>query len=103
MAKFTAITRWGKLDKVKEGLAAAKRAGLAVKINTVALKGVNDDEFDRLVAWCGDEGFDLVFIEVMPMGEIGGEMRVDQYLPLSLVRTRLQEGWKLEDAGPPNL
>jgi len=69
-----------------EGLRAARRAGLAVKINTVALKGVNDGEFDRLVAWAGDEGFDLVFIEVMPMGEIGGEMRVDQYLPLSLVR-----------------
>src|SRR6185312_3135699 len=56
-AKFTAITRWGRLDKVLAGLAAAKRAGLAVKINTVALKGVNDDEFDRLVAWIGDEGF----------------------------------------------
>ena len=76
--KFAAITRWGKLDKVMEGLAAAKDAGLAVKINTVALKGVNDDEFDKLVAWCGDEGFDLTFIEVMPMGDIGGETRVDQ-------------------------
>src|SRR5437764_8651461 len=96
-AKFTAITRWGKLDKVKEGLAAAKRAGLAVKINTVALKGVNDDEFDRLIGWCGDEGFDLVFIEVMPLGEMGGETRVEQYLPLSLVRARLQTSWSLED------
>src|SRR5882724_9835329 len=84
--KFAAITRWGKLDKVMEGLRAAQHAGLAVKINTVALKGVNDDEFDRLVGWAGEQGFDLVFIEVMPMGEIGGEMRVDQYLPLSLVR-----------------
>ena len=97
-AKFMAITRWGNLDKVKEGLAAAKRAGLAVKINTVALKGVNDDEFDRLVAWSGEEGFDLVFIEVMPMGDIGGETRVDQYLPLSLVRAKLQKGWTLDES-----
>ena len=95
--KFQAITRWGKLDKVQEGLAAAKAAGLAVKINTVALKGVNDDELHRLVAWCGDEGFDLTFIEVMPMGDIGGETRVDQYLPLSMVRGILQEKWTLDE------
>ncbi len=79
------------------GLAAAQSAGLQVKINTVALKGVNDDEFDRLVAWSGDEGFDLTFIEVMPMGDIGGEDRVDQYLPLSILRGRLQENWTLEE------
>ena len=60
--------------------------GLQVKINTVALKGVNDDEFDRLIGWCGEQGFDLTLIEVMPMGDIGGETRIDQYLPLSLVR-----------------
>jgi GTP 3',8-cyclase len=96
-AKFQAITRWGKLDKVLDGLAAAKRAGLAVKINAVALKGVNDDEFDGLVAWCGDEGFDLVFIEVMPMGDIGGETRLEQYLPLSMVRARLQQRWTLDE------
>jgi cyclic pyranopterin phosphate synthase len=95
--KFTAITRWGKLDKVMEGLQAAKRAGIHVKINAVALKGVNDDEFDRLVAWSGDEGFDLVFIEVMPMGELGGETRLEQYLPLSLVRGQLQRRWTLEE------
>ena len=95
--KFQAITRWGKLDKVLEGLEAAKAAGLAVKINTVALKGVNDDELHRLVAWCGDEGFDLTFIEVMPMGDIGGETRVDQYLPLSLLRGQLQEKWTLDE------
>jgi cyclic pyranopterin phosphate synthase len=95
--KFAAITRWGKLDKVMEGLAAAKRAGLQVKINTVALKGVNDDEFDRLVAWSGEEGFDLVFIEVMPMGELDGETRLEQYLPLSLVRGRLQRRWTLDE------
>ena len=94
--KFTAITRWGRLDQVREGLAAAKGAGLAIKINTVALRGVNDDEFDRLVRWCGDEGFDLTFIEVMPMGEIG-ETRLDQYMPLSMVRAKLNESWTLTD------
>ncbi len=95
-AKFSAITRWGKLDKVMEGLAAAKEAGLAVKINTVALKGVNDDEFDALMAWCGEEGFDLTFIETMPLGDIDGD-RTDQYLPLSLVRAGLERRWTLED------
>ena len=95
--KFAAITRWGRLEQVREGLAAAKRAGLAVKINAVALKGVNDGEFHRLVEWCGEEGFDLVFIEVMPMGEIGAETRLDQYLPLSLVRAELQRRWTLEE------
>src|SRR6202142_4555632 len=81
--KFTAITRWGRLDQVFEGLDAAKKAGLAVKINAVALKGINEHEFDGLIEWCGKEGFDLTLIEVMPMGDIGGENRVDQYLPLS--------------------
>jgi len=94
--KFAAITRWGRLDQVMNGIAAAKAAGLRVKINTVALKGVNEDEFDRLVAWCGDEGHDLTFIEVMPMGEIG-EQRVEQYLPLSLLRARLAQRWTLTD------
>jgi cyclic pyranopterin phosphate synthase len=94
--KFAAITRWGRLDQVMNGIAAAKAAGLGVKINTVALKGVNEDEFDRLVAWCGDEGHDLTFIEVMPMGEIG-EQRVEQYLPLSLLRARLAQRWTLTD------
>ncbi|HXV23585.1 MAG TPA: GTP 3',8-cyclase MoaA [Alphaproteobacteria bacterium] len=96
-AKFAAITRWGKLDKVLAGIEAAKRAGLAVKINTVALKGVNEDEFDQLIAWCGSEGFDLTFIEVMPMGEIGADARLDQYLPLSLLRARLGKHWTLEE------
>ncbi len=96
-AKFTAITRWGKLDKVLEGLDAAKRAGLQVRINAVALRGVNDDEFDRLVAWCGEQGFDLVFIEVMPMGEVGADARLDQYLPLSMVRAQLQRRWTLDE------
>ena len=96
-AKFAAITRWGKLDKVQEGLDAATRAGLAIKINAVALKGVNDDEFDRMLAWCGEQGFDLTFIEVMPMGEIGSATRLEQYLPLSLVRAQLQRRWTLDE------
>ena len=95
--KFAAITRWGRLDKVLEGLDAARDAGLAIKINTVALKGVNDDELHRLVKWCGEAGQDLTFIEVMPMGEIGAESRVDQYLPLTLVRAQLQERWTLDE------
>jgi cyclic pyranopterin phosphate synthase len=96
--KFAAITRWGKFDKVMEGLQAAKEAGLKVKINTVALKGVNDDEIDHLISWCGDEGFDLTFIEVMPMGDIGGEERVDQYLPLTRLRAQIGENWTLNES-----
>ena len=96
--KFTAITRWGRLEQVLEGLDAAKSAGLQVKINTVALKGVNEDELDRLIGWCGAEGFDLTLIEVMPMGEIGGDARLDQYLPLSLVRADLAKRWTLTDS-----
>ena len=96
--KFAAITRWGKLDRVMAGLEAARAAGLEIKINTVALRGVNDDELHRLVAWCGDEGFDLTFIEVMPMGELEGETRLDQYLPLSMVRAQLAERWTLAES-----
>ncbi len=95
--KFRAITRWGSLDKVMAGLEAAKAAGLRVKINAVALRGINDDEFHRLVAWCGEEGFDLTFIEVMPLGELGEGVRLDQYLPLSMVRAKLKERWTLEE------
>jgi cyclic pyranopterin phosphate synthase len=96
-AKFAALTRWGKLDQVLEGIAAAKKAGLAVKINTVALMGVNDDEFDTLIGWCGEQGFDMTLIEVMPMGD-SGEDRLDQYLPLSSVRAKLSRRWTLEDS-----
>jgi len=95
--KFVAITRWGKYDKVMAGLDAADRAGLKVKLNAVALKGVNDDEFDHMVEWCGGRGYDLTFIEVMPMGDMGENQRVDQYLPLSMVRAELQKNWTLED------
>ncbi len=94
--RFEAITRWGKFDKVMAGIEAAKAAGLAIKINMVALKGVNEDEFDRMIAWCGAEGFDLTLIETMPLGEVEGD-RVDQYLPLSEVRARLEQRWTLTE------
>ena len=93
---FVQITRWGRFDQVMEGLAAATAAGLRVKINMVALKGVNEHEIDRMIAWCGERGFDLTLIEVMPMGDVGGETRLSQYLPMSEVRRSLAERWTLE-------
>jgi GTP 3',8-cyclase len=94
--KFSAITRWGSLPQVLAGIDAAQAAGLKVKINAVALKGVNEDEFLRLIEWAHGRGMDLTLIEVMPLGEIG-EGRLDQYLPLSVVRARLAERFSLED------
>jgi len=94
--KFKDITRWGDLSKVMAGIEAAKAAGLAIKINAVALKHVNAGEYDRMLDWCGAEGYDLTLIETMPMGEIS-EDRVDQYLPLSEVREDLEKRWKLID------
>jgi len=93
---FRAITRWGNLDKVIAGIDAAQAAGLKVKINAVALKGVNEDEIADLVAWSHGRGMDITLIEVMPLGDIE-ESRLDQYLPLSLVRSRLSERFTLED------
>ncbi|MEM9716158.1 MAG: GTP 3',8-cyclase MoaA [Pseudomonadota bacterium] len=95
--KFKEITRWGRLDQVMRGIAAAKAAGLKVKINTVALKGTNEDELFDLVRWCGDEGFDLTFIEVMPMGDIGGENRLDQFWALTELRQRLADKFAVLD------
>jgi cyclic pyranopterin phosphate synthase len=95
--KFRAITRWGDLDKVIGGLDAAQAAGLKIKINAVALRGVNEGEIDSMMQWAHGRGMDLTWIEVMPMGDIG-EQRVDQYLPLSLVRSRLQAHWSLEES-----
>ncbi len=92
---FTAITRWGKFAKVMAGIEAARAAGLRVKINTVALRGVNDAEIEDIVRWCGDKDMDLTFIETMPMGEIDGD-RSAQYLPLSEVRARLAKSWTLD-------
>ncbi|HEY7990613.1 MAG TPA: GTP 3',8-cyclase MoaA [Stellaceae bacterium] len=96
--KFAAITRWGRFDQVMDGIRAAKSAGLQVKLNAVALKGVNDGEFDKLIGWCGEEGFDLTLIEVMPLGEVGSGTRVDQYLPLSMVRADLRKRWTLDES-----
>jgi GTP 3',8-cyclase len=93
---FTAITRLGQIEKTLDGIFAARAAGLAVKINAVAMKGVNEDEFDALIAWCGDHGFDLCLIETMPLGDITGD-RTEQYLPLSVVRARLRRRWTLTE------
>jgi cyclic pyranopterin phosphate synthase len=95
-AKFTQATRWGRIEKTLEGIFAARAVGLAVKINAVALKGFNEDEFDDLLAWTGEHGFDLCLIETMPMGAIDAD-RTDQYLPLSLVRSRLRQRWTLTE------
>ncbi|MDO5620656.1 MAG: GTP 3',8-cyclase MoaA [Paracoccus sp. (in: a-proteobacteria)] len=89
--RFAQITRWGRLQQVLDGLAAAKAAGLRVKINTVALKGFNEDEVFTLLDWCAREDFDLTFIEVMPMGEMSEETRLDQYWPLSDLRDHLSQ------------
>jgi cyclic pyranopterin phosphate synthase len=98
--RFAAITRWGKLDATLRGIFAARDAGLQVKINTVAMPGVNEDEFDRLIAWCGEQGFDMTLIETMPMGDLGiGEAgRAQQFLPLSAVRARLRRRWTLTES-----
>lgn len=95
--KFAQITRWGRLAQVLDGIAAAKEAGLRVKINAVALKGFNEDELFQLVDWCAAEGHDLTFIEVMPMGDLGNEDRLDQYWSLKDLRARLAERFTLHD------
>ena len=94
--KFRAITRWGEFDKVLAGIDAALAAGLKVKINAVALKGVNEDEFPALIEWAHGRGMDLTLIEVMPLGDVG-EGRLEQYLPLSIVRARLGDRFTLAD------
>jgi cyclic pyranopterin phosphate synthase len=94
--KFKRITRIGDFDKVIQGIMAAKKGGLKIKINTVALKGINDNEILDLVHWCGENKFALTFIEVMPMGEMG-EKRADQYMPLTDVRNLIQTKYSLTD------
>jgi GTP 3',8-cyclase len=94
--RFRRLTRWGEIDKVLEGIAAARAAGLKIKINTVALKGENEHELTELLRWAHGEGHALTLIEVMPLGEIP-VMRADQYLPLSLVRARLGKEFTLDD------
>ncbi len=95
--KFRQVTRWGDLNNVLAGLDAAKNAGLDIKINAVALRGQNDDELGDMLAWCGERDYDMTIIEVMPMGDIGTENRLDQYLPLSRVRADLAKRFTLTD------
>ncbi len=95
--KFERITRGGKLNQILYGISQAKMAGLKIKINVVALKGINETELNSFVKWCGDEEFDLTFIEVMPMGELDGLSRLDQYWTLKEVRKELEKNWTLED------
>jgi cyclic pyranopterin phosphate synthase len=95
--KFAEITRWGRLPQVLKGIDAAQGAGLKVKINAVALKGFNEDELFPLVEWCASRGMDLTFIEVMPMGDLGNEDRLDQYWSLKDLRARLGERFTLVD------
>ena len=94
--RFAQITRWGKLDQVMRGLDAADAAGLKVKINTVALRGITDEEVHDLIQWCGARGYDLSFIETMPMGDIDGD-RTNQYLPLSMLKTQIGQRWTLDE------
>ena len=96
-ARFARVTRWGRLPQVMRGIDAAQAAGLRVKINTVALKGFNEDELFTLLDWCAGRDMDLTFIEVMPMGDLGGEDRVGQYWALSDLRARLAERFTLAD------
>ncbi|MEF3047855.1 GTP 3',8-cyclase MoaA [Pseudotabrizicola sp. L79] len=95
--KFADITRWGRLPQVLDGIAAAKDAGLRVKINAVALKGFNEDEQFSITEWCAREGHDLTWIEVMPMGDLGNEDRLDQYWALSDLRARYASRYTLTD------
>lgn len=92
--KFAAITRGGDLAQAIAGIDAAQRAGLAVKINMVALKGVNDGEFADMLSWCGERGCDLSLIETMPLGDVAG-VRSESYLPLSVARALLDASYTL--------
>ncbi|KMK67047.1 GTP 3',8-cyclase MoaA [Puniceibacterium sp. IMCC21224] len=95
--KFADITRWGRLPQVLRGIDAAQKAGLRVKINTVALKGFNEDELLTLAEWCASRDMDLTWIEVMPMGDIGNEDRLGQYWKLSELRNTLGQHYRLTD------
>lgn len=95
--KFREITRWGRIEQVLEGIEAARRAGLQVKINTVGLRGINDGEIESLMLWAHGKGMDFTLIETMPMGDVDGD-RTEQYLPLSLVRSLLSQSFTLEES-----
>lgn len=92
--KFAKLARRDSLPQVLEGIAAAKAAGLKVKLNVVALKGINEEEIPDLVAWAHGEGFDATLIEVMPLGDVEQD-RFDHYLPLAAVREQLEQRWAL--------
>ena len=96
-ARFRDITRWGRIEQVRDGIDAALDAGLKVKINAVALRGTNEDEIEDLMLWAHGRGMDFTLIETMPMGEVDAD-RTDQYLPLSLVRARLAQRFTLEES-----
>ncbi|TLP43351.1 GTP 3',8-cyclase MoaA [Cohaesibacter sp. CAU 1516] len=93
--RFKEITRWGRFDQVMDGIEAALAAGIKLKLNAVALRGVNDDEYDEMIRFCHQRGMDVTFIETMPMGEIDHE-RLDMYLPLSELKRDLAQSWTLE-------
>jgi cyclic pyranopterin phosphate synthase len=95
--RFAQVTRWGRLPQVLKGIDAAQAAGLRVKINAVALKGFNEDELPRLTEWCAERDMDLTWIEVMPMGDLGNEDRLDQYWSLKDVRRRYQDHYTVTD------
>ncbi|MEM6727407.1 MAG: GTP 3',8-cyclase MoaA [Pseudomonadota bacterium] len=95
--KFKEVTRWGRLAQVLHGIDEAQAAGIKIKLNTVALKGFNEDELFRLLAFCEARGMDITFIEVMPMGDLGNEDRLDQYWPLSDLRARIAEEFTITD------
>ena len=95
--KFARVTRWGRLPQVLRGIDAAQAAGMRVKINTVALKGFNEDELFPLVDWCAARGVDITFIEVMPMGDLGGEDRIGQYWSLKDLRVELSKQFTLTE------
>ena len=97
-ATFERLTRRDRLETVLDGIAAAREAGLKVKLNTVALKGVNEHEIPAMIEWAHGEGHDLTLIEVMPLGEVDGE-RIDHYLPLDAVRSELENRWTLTPSG----
>ena len=95
--KFKEITRWGNLDQVLHGIEEADHAGLKIKLNIVALKNTNEDEIFHFIEWAGKRNYDITFIEVMPMGDIGTEGRLDQYWPLSMVRAKIEQAYTLMD------
>jgi len=92
--RFGFITRGGDLEEVLAGIRTARDAGLSIKINMVALKGLNEQDVEPMLRWCAAEGHDLTLIETMPLGEVEDD-RTDRYLPLDLVRGRLEERFTL--------